>query len=280
MRELIGGLIGGYATGTLTRTEKQKLMRAALEDPELFAELVEEDDLREALEDESFRQSLLGRLRESLPDAGTRRQEEFGVRFFLTRLFRTPWLTAAGLAAAMLVVLLIRQGLLPESSPLAQVVLGPGTMPALHTAGILATPGESEREFAVTSRAEPPVPARDATLALDRPGKEPEYRIGDRQRIGFRLASPGNALLIEDRADGTAVRLFPNRYQSSPEVKAGETILVPPAGQGDLEVEAPAGHRRLRLLIFPPGVDPLAPGANPAQLRAQSRQAEKDYTIR
>jgi len=44
-------LLGGYATGTLTRTERDILMEAALLDDRLFAELAEEEDLRLVLAD-------------------------------------------------------------------------------------------------------------------------------------------------------------------------------------------------------------------------------------
>ena len=57
-------LLGGYATDSLTEEERQKLLRAALEDQTLFDTLLEEDGVRELL---------------AAPlDEAWRRQEELG----------------------------------------------------------------------------------------------------------------------------------------------------------------------------------------------------------
>ncbi|MBI1896110.1 MAG: hypothetical protein HYS04_06175 [Acidobacteria bacterium] len=61
-REDIHKLLGGYATGTLTETERQALFEAALDDPALFEALAEEQALKEMLEDPAARQRMLGAL--------------------------------------------------------------------------------------------------------------------------------------------------------------------------------------------------------------------------
>jgi hypothetical protein len=114
---------------------------------------------------------------------------------------------------------------------------------------------------------------------LDRPGRSPVYQVGDRQRIGFRLEQDANVVLWEERADGGSFRLFPNRFQSSPFVEAGKTALIPPAGQGDLAVQAPAGPRVLRLLIFPPNRNPLDGQDSWDRLRQEAREVRLVYEV-
>jgi Domain of unknown function (DUF4384) len=268
-------LLGGYATGTLTKTEREALMRAALDDPALFEELVEEEDWRAALGDADFRQGLRRRLHELAGEERTSWTDRFRV------VFRLRWaISAASAVAALAVLILIRQGNLSESSQVARVVLGPSTIPALRAAGLLEEPGASEARIEAESRSDPPAADRGVALNLDREGTRPVYRMGDRQRIGFRVPADANVLLLEERAGGSSVRLFPNRFQSSAAVSANRTILVPPAGQGDLEVDGPPGRRTLRLLIFPSDVDPLAPDVNWRQVRARARAVERNYEVR
>jgi len=60
--ERIRQLLGGYATGTLTPEERTALMRAALEDQDLFDALMDEEALRETLSDRAFRSELIAAL--------------------------------------------------------------------------------------------------------------------------------------------------------------------------------------------------------------------------
>ncbi|MGZ3708798.1 MAG: hypothetical protein ACXVBC_07805 [Bdellovibrionota bacterium] len=55
-------LLGGYATGTLSETERNLLFSAALEDQELFNLLADEEVLRELLEEPATRQILIEEL--------------------------------------------------------------------------------------------------------------------------------------------------------------------------------------------------------------------------
>lgn len=58
-REELRGLIGGYATGTLSEAERKALFEAALDDQELFDELAREQALKEAIEEPGAKQRLL-----------------------------------------------------------------------------------------------------------------------------------------------------------------------------------------------------------------------------
>ncbi len=61
-RDDIRKLIGGYATGTLTESERKLLFEAALEDQDLFDELAREQALKEALEQPGAKQRLIASL--------------------------------------------------------------------------------------------------------------------------------------------------------------------------------------------------------------------------
>ena len=52
-------LLAGYATGTLTPEESSALMRAALEDQEIFDAMADDEALRRYLAEPSFRRDLL-----------------------------------------------------------------------------------------------------------------------------------------------------------------------------------------------------------------------------
>ncbi len=274
-------LLGGWATGTLTKSEREILMRAALEDPSIFEQFVEEDDWRGALDDEDFRRQLRARLQHM--EAARPRPWYHLLSVAARNALRPQLLLPASALAAVAVVMLIRQGVISETSPVAGVVLGPGTIPALHAAGLLEQPApqanRQEQQFVEQSRSAPPRRSGGGSLGLDRSGSTPTYSLGDRQRIGISVARDSNVLLVEERGDGSVVRLFPNKFQSSPSIKASQTVLVPPAGQGDLAVEGPPGRRTLRLLIFPPDVDPLSPDVDWNQARQQASVVEKHYQV-
>src|SRR5436305_12297487 len=58
-RDEVRKLLGGYATGTLTGAEQEALFAAALEDQELFEELVKEQPVRDLLRDPAAKAELL-----------------------------------------------------------------------------------------------------------------------------------------------------------------------------------------------------------------------------
>ena len=61
-RDEIRGLIGGYATGSLTEAERKALFEAALEDQELFDELAREQALKELLDEPGVKARMLAAL--------------------------------------------------------------------------------------------------------------------------------------------------------------------------------------------------------------------------
>ncbi len=61
-RDEIRGLIGGYATGSLSEAERKTLFEAALDDQELFDELAREQALKELLDAPGVKTRLIGAL--------------------------------------------------------------------------------------------------------------------------------------------------------------------------------------------------------------------------
>jgi hypothetical protein len=266
-------LLGGYVTSSLNKTEENRLMQAALENQDLFDELLDLEQLRGALEDPRLRAQIKNELRARV------NSHPLGLIERLRRLLFRPYVVpAVSLGAVALLLLLVRQGFVERDSLIAQVTLSPPGSAMLRAASLTpATEGEEQR--LTDARKQPPPAAASGSLMLDRSGSRPSYRVGDRMRIGFRLKGPAAAVLIEERSGGSSVRLFPNRFQESPQVSAGQPITVPPPGQGDLEVEAPPGARTLRLLIFPPDTDPLNSGERWETLRQKAATMTAAYRV-
>jgi hypothetical protein len=134
-REEIQKLLGGYATGTLTPSEREALFAAALEDQQLFEELLGEEPLREALEDPDTRAQLLA----ALDDAAEPPAESPAVH----KATPQPWYyrdvhpgVIAGAAAVLVVLLAIRYWPVRTAPPLdvvAQTQLPQPTKSAVPT---------------------------------------------------------------------------------------------------------------------------------------------------
>src|SRR5882724_3442892 len=166
-------LLGGYATDSLTRSEKEHLCRAALSDQELFDALVAEEELRGVLSDDVFRARLKTRLREHQQREGLTAWER--LRRFIVRPQLIP---AASLAAILLVVVLVRFGAIEKTNPLAQVALGPAGIPPLQLAGLLGASSSTDESLArQASRLKASSSA--GVLLLDRGAGNPQYRVGD-----------------------------------------------------------------------------------------------------
>lgn len=266
-------LIGGFATGSLNKTEEKRLIEAAIENQEIFDQLLDIDPLRGALANPQFRAQIKADLRERVQREGIPLTER------LRRLFFRPGvIPAMSVALTVVVAILVRQGVLQENSPAVQIALGPQGVPLMRAAGILdSRQGEDLRLREV--RDQPVRKSASGQIAFDRPGRTPAYREGDPMRLGFQVPKDASVVMVEETEDGAVTRLFPNRFQSSAEVTGGETISVPPAGQGPLEVEGPPGRHIVRVLIFPPGVDPLDPTQSWETIRQQASVVEKAYEV-
>jgi hypothetical protein len=267
-------LLPGHVTGALNRTESDRLMAGALADQDLFDKLMEAEPVRQALADPVFRRSLRAELREKRLAEGV----PFGER--LRRfLFQPMVIPAATLALTLMVVFLVKQGALEPDSTVVQLAIPPGGGPVLRAAGFIEVrEGEPARLEQV--RQQPPQRrAQGGAIGLDQPGDSPTYKVGDAMRLGFRLPDDANIMVTEDRADGSTVRLFPNVFHSSSFVRGGEEIIIPPAGQGQLSVSGPPGRRVLKVLVFPPNIDPMDFSQPWDRIQQQATVLTKTYEV-
>ena len=93
-RDEIQKLIGGYATGSLTESERKLLFDAALEDQELFDQLAHEQALKEMLEEPGAKQRLISALGPEQPSRVAPKN-------------RWPWAIAAATACLAVVIGLV-----------------------------------------------------------------------------------------------------------------------------------------------------------------------------
>jgi len=160
-RDEIRGLIGAYATGSLTEEERGILFNAALEDQEIFDELAREQALKQAIEQPGGRERLLRAL-EPRP------------------WWRPIWVWAtAGAAAIALIsgIILIRSGPpsqqiakveLPQSAPIPTPLPPPSEpAPVPKVVPKTSVPSETpsaERRFSPAVQAPPPKQESSATV--------------------------------------------------------------------------------------------------------------------
>jgi Domain of unknown function (DUF4384) len=266
-------LTGGHVTGSLNRTEEKQLMAAALENQELFDEMLDLEPLRSALAAPEFRAQLRSDLRERVES------QRIPIWERLRRLFWRPGvLPALSTIAVVCLIVLVRQGVLRQDSQVVTVALGPAG-PLLRAAGLLDVRDGDDRLMRDV-REQPVEKAASGAIAFDRSGNAPSYRVGDPLRIGFKVAQDASIVVVEERDDGTVTRLFPNRFQSSALVSGGQTIWVPPAGQGPLEVDGTPGRRTIRVLVFPSDVDPMDPNEPWEKLRLRASVLQKSFEVR
>jgi hypothetical protein len=152
-REEIEKLLGGYATGTLTAEEREALFAAALDDQQLFDAMVQEEPLREALEDSAARARLLAVLNESSDTAPEAYQPWYYREVH-------PGLIVAMATAIILVTLAVKFWPVRTAPPIN--VVARGDMP-LPSKSVLPSklppfrPGEVNAHLVIPSLPEAPV---------------------------------------------------------------------------------------------------------------------------
>jgi hypothetical protein len=257
-------LLESYALGGLSEEERERLFAAALKDQELFDRLVEEEALRLGLERPENRALLMAALRPSWQER-------------LAEWFRQPKHLALSAAAAAVLAFGIAVWIHPAGNGLS-VSLDPTRAPAISMLGVESPGAEPARqiEWAQLFR----LPVRQpiaARLGLNKSGGTPEYRIGEYLRLGLSVAGGGNCLLLDREADQSPTRLFPNRFTSSMLVPAGQTVFVPPAGQGNIDVSGPPGLHQLRLIVVP--ADVTLDLSAPASWVDKATVIEREYRV-
>jgi hypothetical protein len=196
-------LIGGYATGSLTETERRVLFEAALQDQELFDELAGEQVMKEVLDEPGARQRLIAVLEPPRKH-----------RAWL-------WATAsASVAIAVVIGIVVSQRTPPPPQQIAQVLKSPEPVNT-PTAPPVAEPPTVRRKVAPG----PPAPAPELQKT------EAENKLADQVQQAKPQAAAG------------AVREFaalraPSAFAFNYTVGADGFLEIVPAARGFLSVTA------------------------------------------
>jgi hypothetical protein len=152
-------LVGGYATGSLSDEERQLLLEAALEDQDLFDELMGEHALKELLDEPGARARLIAAL---APAAAPRKP--FWIRIW-------PWVAAAGATAAGVV---LSFGLFRPAPPklVARAFHPPAVV--LDSVEPVPSPLPAPAELRITPPAEPKLDSKSVLPAPQPPAATPE----------------------------------------------------------------------------------------------------------
>jgi hypothetical protein len=242
-------LLGGYATGSLTEDERRELLRAALEDQELFDAILEEEGLRELLESPEARQELLAALER--PTAGERVRAWFGRPATFADL--------AVVAAAVFVAVGGYQVFVAE---------GPREVPPAATR-LVARPVSAAtraRLFALAPREAVP-----AGLEVEGTPVEAALEVPPGAALTLRLSlrGPAHVAVLAERGEGTVAQVYPSP-DSPPALVDAPANGGPAVRRTRLVAPREPGSYRLRLVVAPVGVDLAA--ASPAELDRVSEE--------
>lgn len=194
-------LLGRYATGSLTEEERKRLFAAALDDQELFEQLIHEQDIKQLLEEPGARDRMIHALKPP------RR--------------KTAWIFGIAATAAFSVVLMV-------------VLLRPAPNPP-QVAENKVAPVQTESAPAPVAQPEPaPVPKTKVVenrraLPADEPGKDAVKKESEPARDAVALASPAPAApppVVAPRAAGAGGARRPASSSQAVEVQAAEQAQV------------------------------------------------------
>jgi len=116
------------------------------------------------------------------------------------------------------------------------------------------TPGAARRLMAARPRVT--TPARLDFVGL--PPGEVVLKEGAAVPLVFSVDAPSRPLVLEERSTHEVVLLFPPPGEPSVTLPASSEITIEDPVGGTYVVREPAGPRRVRLIVFPPEVDPFA----------------------
>lgn len=235
-------LLPGFATDSLGEAERRELLRAALDDQSLFDALVEEEGLRELLQDPAARQELLNVLEQPTPWERVRAWFERPAT--LLDLSAVAAVTLAALAGYALLSLQPPPSARPAS---AMQPMGAPLSPQ-HVAALLQLPPREGVPAGIEVVGRP-----DALFA---PGEAVHLRIS--------LRAPARITLLDQPPGGPGTQAWPGL--GLPPVLVPRPSTGGPAIQ-QVSFDAPltAGMHRLRLVVAPADLDlgALTPTALP-----------------
>lgn len=224
-------LLGGYATGTLNEDERRELMRAALDDQELFDALVENDGLRALLDDPAARQEVLAVLERQTPWER--------VRAWFER--EATLLDLAAVAATILAAFVGYAVLAPAGGPRRGA-------PAARPIG---TPLSPDRVAALLALPE----AQRVPAGLELVAKpQPVFAPGETMHLRASFRAPARIALLTLAYGRSGEQAWPGLGQA-PALVPRPSSGAPAVQQFELEAPAVPGRHRLRLVVAPDRLD-------------------------
>jgi hypothetical protein len=225
-------LLAGYATDSLSEAERRELLRAALEDQKLFDALVEENGLRELLQDPAARQEVLAVLEQPTPWERVR------------AWFERP-ATLLDLGAVATLVLLALAGY-------ALLAIRPA--PSAHTPAAARPMGVSLSPQHVAWLLQ--LPERQVAPAGIEIAKRPDAVLGPGEPLHVRLSlrAPARVALLEQQAERPGAQAWPGLGQP-PALVPRPSSGGPAIQEVSLETPTEVGAHRLRLVVAPADLD-------------------------
>ena len=224
-------LLPGYATESLGEEERGELLRAALDDQALFDALVEEEGLRELLQDPAARQELLAVLEQ--PTAWERLRAWFERPATLIDLGAVAALVLVGIAGY---AVLAPEGL-RRQSPAAARPVGAPLSPQI-VASLFELP---------TNEAAPA-----GVEIADRP--DAVFAAGESVHVRVTVRAPARVALLHQPPGAPGTQAWPGLGQPPALVRqpsgGGPAIL-----QMSVDDSQREGQHRLRLVVAPPELD-------------------------
>lgn len=101
-----------------------------------------------------------------------------------------------------------------------------------------------------TAAAAPPTDGPPGLVVSSPRGPRPTYHIGDTMAVSVQPTRDAYVYCYYQDATGNVARIFPNRFQPDPFLRAGQQIEVPPAGQQSFAIrfDKPGGSETIACL--------------------------------
>ncbi len=136
--------------------------------------------------------------------------------------------------------------------------------------GPAGTAGQMPEGGAVTVSHETPAAQAAVIKAwLDKPGASPAYKVGEKMTVNISAAADCNLMVFDYDGRSSLKQIFPNQYQPSGLVRAGETVSIGGADSPfDYQIAGKGGQEKIFVYAYPasatqnPLTVALAPVAN------------------
>lgn len=197
-------LLGGYATDSLTEEERAELLRAALDDQELFDAVLENEGLRELLESPGARNEVLAALER--PTAWERARAWLG---------RPATFGHLATAVAVLVVAVVGYRVFQAEAPDSRIAA------ARRQAEASTLPDATIQRLSTL----PPREAIPASLEITAATGHPRSPTSRQWNCKLSVRAPARVHLLLTEPDGTVAQLLPAMW-------GFRNLLEPPPGGG------------------------------------------------